>query len=73
MTKQNLDCVHAMDIEKFTCVGQCRHVSSYVIHGLLSLDRFYWSLVSVAMETKGTIPTLLHFWTFVLIFLPNSG
>ena len=28
------------------------------------------SLVSVAMETKGTIPALLHFWTFVLTFCP---
>ena len=31
------------------------------------------SLVSVAMETKGTIPTLLHFRTFVLTFVPNNG
>ena len=26
------------------------------------------SLVSIAMETKETIPALLHFWTFVLTF-----
>ena len=31
------------------------------------------SLVSVAMETKETIPTLLHFWTFVQTVLPKFG
>ena len=31
------------------------------------------SLVSVAMETKGTIPALLHFLDLCFNILPNSG
>ena len=42
-----------------TGVGFARHVSS--------------SLRLVAMGTKGTTATLLHFWTFVQTFLPNPG
>ena len=37
----------------------CRKVSSF--------------LISVAMETKGTIPTFLHFLVFVQILLPDFG
>ena len=37
----------------------CRQVSSF--------------LISFAMETKGIIPTLLHFFIFVQILLPNFG
>ena len=42
-----------------TVVAFCRQISSY--------------LVLVAMETKETIPTLLHFWTFVQTFLSKFG
>ena len=40
----------------------------------VALSRKFSSfLISVVMETKGTIPTLLHFWTFVQTFLPKFG
>ena len=42
-----------------TGVAFARHVLSF--------------LRPVAMETNGTTPTLVYFWTFVQAFLPNPG
>ena len=41
--------------------------------GIAFSKQFSSFLISVAMETKGTIPALLHFWTFVQTFLPRFG
>ena len=58
------------------CVGQCRHVlSNYSIEyrGSFLYRQVSSFLMLVAMETKGTIPTLLHFLAFVQILLPDFG
>ena len=54
---------------------QCRQVYHITLcyTGVAFSRQVSMSLVSVAMETKGKITTLLHFLTFVLTFLPNSG
>ena len=39
--------------------------------GVASSRQVSNSLILVAIETKGTIPKLLHFWTFIQSFLPS--
>ena len=54
-------------------MGQCRHVLSYypIEYRVPFSRQISSSLVSVAMEIRGTIPTLLHFWTFVQTFFSD--
>ena len=51
-------------------VGMFYHITLFNT-GVAFSTQFSSFLISVAMETKGTIPTLLHFWTFVQTFCPN--